>query len=141
MNALNDDLLAGFQPQLYGNIHAHIPAGFDTTDDGFPVLDRENIKALLVRDQRGLWDDDFFLRLPKVGVDANELAIDQHAVRVGEGGANGNGIGYFVDTNIDEIDGSLVLVDCIMPRANSAFLISASKMMPKPRAIPFDIRQ
>ena len=52
-----------FRPGHDGNIGADLPAGFDTADDGFPILDGEDIGALLVRDQGCLRDDDLLLRL------------------------------------------------------------------------------
>ena len=81
MQPFHDDLLAAGQTGFDHDVRPALAAGLHSLDDRLAVLDDENIDALLIGDQRGLWNHDLFLRRAALDVDPHQLAVDQATVR------------------------------------------------------------
>ena len=60
--------------------------------------------ALLDDDQRGLRHQHLLIRLVGLDRDADELPVNQRAIRIGHGCAHQHGIGGLIHRHIDEVD-------------------------------------
>src|SRR5215469_15095658 len=63
LDPFDDDLLAAFETVFDDSVRAALSARLHSSDRDLAVFDDEHIDALLIRNQRGLRDHDFFLRL------------------------------------------------------------------------------
>ena len=79
-------------------------AELDAPDHGLAVVDDEDVDALLVGDQRGLRDHHLFHRRAAFEDHPHQLAVDQRALRIGDGGAQGHAVGAAIDGHVDEVD-------------------------------------
>src|SRR5262249_59152768 len=83
LQPVDDDLLAAREPLIDDDACAALGTGFHAPHDGFAVLHHEHVDALLIGKQRGLRDDDLFLRGADLETDPHELTVDDRAVGVG----------------------------------------------------------
>src|SRR5271169_5739800 len=72
---LDDDLVADGESLVDDDARSAGAGSLDPADRRLAAVDHEDIDALLVRDQRRLRNDDFFLRRPAFKRNAYQLAV------------------------------------------------------------------
>jgi hypothetical protein len=90
---------------------AHSLSDFHAPDGGLSVLNNEDVNALLIRYQRGLWHDDAFFRFVAFDADLNKLTIDQPTVGIWQRGSHRNGVGRLIHFHIHKVDLAGMLID------------------------------
>src|SRR5262249_26348723 len=110
LEALDDDQLAARKSLLDDGVGAGLAADLDAFDRRLPVLDHEDVDALLIGDQRRLGHHDLFRGGARFDGDTHQLPVDERAGRVGKGGADEHRIGGAIDAHVDEIDPTCLVV-------------------------------
>src|SRR5215467_15746337 len=110
LQSLDDDQLAPGQSAFDNYVRATCACRLHAFDGGLAVLDDENVNAFLIGDQGGLGDDDLLLQRTAFKLDLHKLAVDQHALRIGHGGAYRHRVRGAIHRDVDEIDGAQLVV-------------------------------
>src|SRR5215468_9019347 len=122
LEPLDDDQFAPRQSASDNDVRATCTCRLHPFDGSLAVLDDEHVSAFLIGDQGSLGDENLFLRRPAFKYDLCKLTIDQHAVRVGHGGAYRHRVGGFVHGDVDEIDRAHLVVGRAIGKADADIL-------------------
>src|SRR5262249_56551796 len=93
LQAFDDRLLAARQPLRNDNVFAVGASGLEPPDRDLPAIDDKDIQALLIGDERRLWNQHSLLGLAAFEIDRHQLPIDEDALWIGENGTNLHGVG------------------------------------------------
>src|SRR6188472_730563 len=118
LQTLHDDRLTSGQARGDHHIGAVLAGRLDAPDRGLAVLHDEHVDALLVGDQRSLWNQDLFIRGIALQIDPHQLAVDQPTVRIWDDSAHDDGVGRTIDRHVDEIDLAHLIVDRSVGKSN-----------------------
>src|SRR5215831_628640 len=104
LQAFDDHLLAARQTLRNNDVFAVGAAGLEPPDRDLPAIDDKDIQALLISDERRLWNQHSFLGLTAFEIYRHQLPIDENALWIGENGTNLHGVRGAIHRYIDKVD-------------------------------------
>src|SRR6476660_5924967 len=111
LQASRGDQFATIEPFGDDDGSAHRLSNFYAPDGSLSILDDEDVDALLISDQRGLWHDDTFFRFVSFDTHLNKLTIDQPAIGIWQRSSHRDGVGRLINLDVNEINLARVLID------------------------------